>query len=288
MLKVSEDEAPVASGGEGEDGDDSDRQEAVDSGEDDEDGARDKDGEGGEDDEDDELEDALPTFGGAGARSGSSSSPRTAPPSAAPKAKAKRPLPASDSGQSVPASPSEGGSLRFGEFRGYGFLFCEPIVTFLFDCSGESEFVASASVASESEETDAEEEAPKKKKAKTAARTLDVQPRNRSSKPQVVHLRLMGRQRVAWRMHLLRREILRLANVLKRTRVESERWASRYWDANMALHELSNGAGAPATQLYRAGELVDRIPYRTRDHIGELVWRASAAMKASQRDASSH
>lgn len=286
MLKVSEDEAPVASGGEGEDGDDSDRQEAVDSGEDDEDGARDKDGEGGDEDEDDEA--ALTTFGGAGARSGSSSSPRTAPPSAARKAKAKPPPPASDSGQSVPASPSEGGSLRFGEFRGYGFLFCEPIVTFLFDCSGESEFVASASVASESEETDAEEEAPKKKKAKTAARTLDVQPRNRSSKPQVAHLRLMGRQRVAWRMHLLRREILRLANVLKRTRVESERWASRYWDANMALHELSNGAGAPATQLHRAGELVDRIPYRTRDHIGELVWRASAAMKASQRDASSH
>ena len=89
-------------------------------------------------------------------------------------------------------------------------------------------------------------------------------------------------------MHQMRREIFRLANELKRTRVELERWISKNRDTNIALHELSNGAGAPATQLYRAGELIDRIPYHKREHIGELVWRASAAMKALQRDASSH
>ena len=111
----------------------------------------------------------------------------------------------------------------------------------------------------------------------------------RSSKPQVAHLRLMGRQKVAWRMHQMRREIFRLAGLLKRTREDLERTredlelaTSKFRDANWALHELSNGAGLPAVQLYRAGELIDRIPYHKRDRMGLLVWRAAAAMKSSQ------
>ena len=155
----------------------------------------------------------------------------------------------------------------------------------MFDCSAGSLFEPAEVVDSPSEE---EEEAPRKK-AKTAARAAEVQPIRRSSKPQVAHLRLMGRQKVAWRMHQMRREIFRLAGLLKRTREDLERTredlelaTSKYRDANWALHELSNGAGHPAVQLYRAGELIDRIPYRKRDRMGLLVWRAAAAMKSSQ------
>jgi hypothetical protein len=87
----------------------------------------------------------------------------------------------------------------------------------------------------------------------------------------------------------MRREIFRLAGLLKRTREDLERTredlelaTSKFRDANWALHELSNGAGLPAVQLYRAGELIDRIPYHKRDRMGLLVWRAAAAMKSSQ------
>lgn len=148
----------------------------------------------------------------------------------------------------------------------------------MFDCSAGSLFEPAEVVDSPSEE---EEEAPRKK-AKTAARAAEVQPMRRSSKPQVAHLRLMGRQKVAWRMHQMRREIFRLAGLLKRTREDLELATSKYRDANWALHELSNGAGHPAVQLYRAGELIDRIPYHKRDRMGLLVWRAAAAMKSSQ------
>ena len=80
-----------------------------------------------------------------------------------------------------------------------------------------------------------EEEAPRKK-PKTAARAAEVEPMRRSSKPQVAHLRLMGRQKVAWRMHQMRREIFRLAGLLKRTREDLELATSKFRDANWALH----------------------------------------------------
>jgi hypothetical protein len=50
-------------------------------------------------------------------------------------------------------------------------------------------------------------------------------------------------------------------------------------DAKWALHELSNGFGDQAIELFRAGKLQDRIPYKTRDKIGGIVWDAAAAMK---------
>ena len=158
----------------------------------------------------------------------------------------------------------------------------------MFDCSSGSSFEPAEDEKVGPDSLSEEEEEAPRKKPKTAARAArparaaEVEPMRRSSKPQVAHLRLMGRQKVAWRMHQMRREIFRLAGLLKRTREDLELATSKFRDANWALHELSNGAGHPAVQLYRAGELIDRIPYHKRDRIGLLVWRAAAAMKSSQ------
>ncbi len=43
------------------------------------------------------------------------------------------------------------------------------------------------------------------------------------------------------------------------------------------------GFGNQAIELYRAGELQDHIPYKTRDKIGGMVGGAAAAMKALLR-----
>ncbi len=79
--------------------------------------------------------------------------------------------------------------------------------------------------------------------------------------------------------------ILSLQRKLKHTKQELQRIKWDFLDAKWALHELSNGAANPAirVQLYRAGELLERIYYPQRDRIGETMWRAVAAMKSSQR-----
>ena len=46
------------------------------------------------------------------------------------------------------------------------------------------------------------------------------------------------------------------------------------------LHELSNGAGHAAVNLYRAGQLQERIPCTARDRTQQRIWRAEAAMNS--------
>ena len=81
----------------------------------------------------------------------------------------------------------------------------------------------------------------------------------------------------------MHRRILHLQKELQRTKTDLALVSSMFSDAKWAMHELSNETANPAIQLYRAGELLDRIPYKKRDLIGELVWGAAAAMKSSQR-----
>jgi hypothetical protein len=49
-------------------------------------------------------------------------------------------------------------------------------------------------------------------------------------------------------------------------------------DANWTLQELTNGAGRAAINLFRAGQLQDRISCDARDRIQHRVWSAEAAM----------
>jgi hypothetical protein len=104
-----------------------------------------------------------------------------------------------------------------------------------------------------------------------------------SSKTKVAHFRIMGRLKMAWRAHHMHHRILNLQRKLKHTKQELQRTKWDFLDAKWALHELSNGAANPAIQLYRAGELQERIDYPQRDRIGEKIWRAVAAMKSSQQ-----
>jgi hypothetical protein len=107
-----------------------------------------------------------------------------------------------------------------------------------------------------------------------------------SSKTKVAHFRIMGRLKMAWRahhMHHTDHRILSLPRKLKHTKQELQRTKWDFLDAKWALHELPNGAANPAIQLYRAGELLERIDYPQRDRIWETIWRAVAAMKSSQR-----
>jgi hypothetical protein len=91
----------------------------------------------------------------------------------------------------------------------------------------------------------------------------------------------MGRRNYAWHAHRMHQRTLQLQKQLKGARQEMHRWKTMHSDAKWALHELSNGFGNQAIELYRAGELQDRIPYKTRDKIGGIVWGAAAAMKES-------
>ena len=50
------------------------------------------------------------------------------------------------------------------------------------------------------------------------------------------------------------------------------------------LHELSNGAGHAALNLYQAGQLQERISYEARDRIQARIWRAEAAMNRERAD----
>ena len=59
---------------------------------------------------------------------------------------------------------------------------------------------------------------------------------------------------------------------------ELRRKDEEYLDTMWTLHELSNGAGHAALNLYRAGQLQERISYEARDRIQARIWRAESAM----------
>ncbi len=124
---------------------------------------------------------------------------------------------------------------------------------------------------------------PPRKKPRQVPGQKEASRKKSSSKSKVVHFRIMGRLKMAWRAHHMHHKILSLQRKLKRTKQELQRTKWDFLDAKWALHELSNGAANPAIQLYRAGELLERIDYPQRDRIGETIWRAVAAMKSSQR-----
>jgi hypothetical protein len=62
------------------------------------------------------------------------------------------------------------------------------------------------------------------------------------------------------------------------TRAELKLKEQQYTEALWTLHELSNGAGHAAMNLYRAGQLQDRIDYGARNRTQARIWRAEAAM----------
>ena len=69
-----------------------------------------------------------------------------------------------------------------------------------------------------------------------------------------------------------------LEKELTRTQQELRRKDEDYLDAPWTLHELSNGAGHAAVNLYQQGQLQEIISYETRDRIQARLWRAESAM----------
>ena len=72
---------------------------------------------------------------------------------------------------------------------------------------------------------------------------------------------------------------VKLEKELTRTQQELRRKDKEYRDTMWTLHELSNGAGHAALNLYRAGQLQERISYEAREH-------PSAHMECRIRDES--
>ena len=142
----------------------------------------------------------------------------------------------------------------------------------------------SAFASPESDSDVSEEPAPPpRKKPRQVRGQKEASRKKSSSKSKVVHFRIMGRLKMAWRAHHMHHKILSLQRKLKRTKQELQRTKWDFLDAKWALHELSNGAANPAIQLYRVRDLLDPIDYLRRDHKVECVWRAVAAMKSLQR-----
>ena len=114
-----------------------------------------------------------------------------------------------------------------------------------------------------------QKEASRKKSSKKAdseaSRAHSMQP---SSKTKVAHFRIMGRLKMAWQAHHMHHKILSLQRKLKHTKQELQSTKWDFLDAKWALHQLSNGAANPAIQLYRAGELLERIDYPKGSHRG--------------------
>ena len=71
---------------------------------------------------------------------------------------------------------------------------------------------------------------------------------------------------------------VKLEKELTRTQQELRRKDEEYLDTMWTLHELSNGAGHAALNLYRAGQLQERISYEARERIQARIWRAESAM----------
>ena len=77
---------------------------------------------------------------------------------------------------------------------------------------------------------------------------------------------------------------VKLEKELTRTQQELRRKDKEYLDTMWTLHELSNGAGHAALNLYQAGQLQERISYEARDRIQARIWRAEAAMNRERAD----
>ena len=71
---------------------------------------------------------------------------------------------------------------------------------------------------------------------------------------------------------------VKLEKELVLTQAELKLKEHQYTEALWTLHELSNGVGQAAMNLYRAGQLQDRIDYEARNRIQACIWRAEAAM----------
>ena len=71
---------------------------------------------------------------------------------------------------------------------------------------------------------------------------------------------------------------VKLEKELTRTQQELRRKDEEYLDTMWTLHELSNGAGHTALNLYRAGQLQQRISYDARNRIQARLWNAESAM----------
>ena len=71
---------------------------------------------------------------------------------------------------------------------------------------------------------------------------------------------------------------VKLEKELTRTQQELRSKDEEYLDALWTLHELSNGAGQAALNLYRAGQLQERNSYETLERIQARLWRAESAM----------
>ena len=54
-------------------------------------------------------------------------------------------------------------------------------------------------------------------------------------------------------------------------------------DVKWALHEVTCCAGSAAIQLYKAKQLLPRVPYNKRSRMGNRLWQALAEMKISQQ-----
>ena len=65
-----------------------------------------------------------------------------------------------------------------------------------------------------------------------------------------------------------------LVSTQERLRLKEQECSEASW----TLQELTNGAGCAAMNLFRAGQLQERIPYDARDRIQSRVWGAEAAM----------
>jgi hypothetical protein len=109
---------------------------------------------------------------------------------------------------------------------------------------------------------------PPRKKPRQVPGQKEASRKKFSSKSKVVHFRIMGRLKMAWQAHHMHHKILSLQRKLKHTKEELQRTKWDFLDAKWALHELSNGAANPAIQLYRAGELLERIDYPKGSHRG--------------------
>ena len=71
---------------------------------------------------------------------------------------------------------------------------------------------------------------------------------------------------------------VKLEKELTRTTQELRRKDKECLDTMWTLHELSNGAGQAALNLYRAGQLQQRISYDARNRIQARLWNAESAM----------
>ena len=157
---------------------------------------------------------------------------------------------------------------------------------------GEFEDAASSMSESDQEQPARRQKAKKPRKQPAASReparkqpakeASPVPPTRPSSKHEVFYFRFMGRMKMAWQIHKLHRQISDLQCELYQTKRSLFDSRCEYMDVKWALHEVTCGAGSAAIQLYKAKELLPRVPYAKRSRMGNRLWQALAEMKISQ------